>query len=378
MHLSVRLPRVLPEPIQPPPRCPLEHGTQPSQSRHFKVHQVVCRKRVRDTKYKKVTAQRYRCLKCGDSLRVYPEGVSNAHMSQRLQAPSVLLYILGLSYQSVADLLVSLEQPISKSTAYNNVQAAGTRAQVLRKTREKAMAGQRYLGAVATALLTGELITFDILEAEAAFRVERWLQDLARVLGTEILVTDDADGLKTVADHPGLKHQMCRAQVNRNVHTLIVALGTKALEHPDPVPWGLSPLTLEQFVTDLQDLEWIIQSMSGNGLTQMNQLAERYRSAPPPPQGQKATMWYRMRLLTHDRSENWARLALYESSRTAKNETLDGTNNVCEQIIGQCVKERYRTMPGYKRRASILNVSSLIGWARTRRQGFDMTESVSG
>ncbi|HZQ05977.1 MAG TPA: hypothetical protein VFD70_05315 [Anaerolineae bacterium] len=235
MHLCVRLPKVLPDQILPPAKCPLKKGRRACQGRHFKLHQVVCRKPLRDTKYSEVLCHRYRCLKCHGSFRMYPQGVSNDHLSQRLQALSVLLYILGLSYQGVADLLESLEQPISKGTAYNNVQAAGTRAHRLRKERERELAGKVQvwgadlthvkcngkdtLVAVATAILTGEPITFDILEAAAALRVEQWLHELARVLGTESLVTDDADGLKTVADHLGLKHQICRAHVNRNVHT---------------------------------------------------------------------------------------------------------------------------------------------------------------
>ena len=76
-----------------------------------KVHQVVCHKPVRDTKYVAVIIPRYRCLKCQRSFRVYPQGVSNDHLSARLQALSVLLYVLGLSYQGVADLLESLEFP---------------------------------------------------------------------------------------------------------------------------------------------------------------------------------------------------------------------------------------------------------------------------
>jgi hypothetical protein len=39
---------------------------------------------------------------------------------------------------------------------------------------------------------------------------------------------------------------------------------------------------------------------------------------------------------------------------------LDGTNNACERAIGWWVKERYRAMRGYKRAASVLNVSRLI------------------
>jgi hypothetical protein len=125
---------------------------------------------------------------------VYPSGVSNDHLPQRLQALSVLLYILGSSYQGVADLLDSLENSISKGTAYNDVQATGERVRHLRQAREKDLAGKvKVLGAdlthvkcqgkdtligVATAVLTGEPITFEIPEAEAALRIEQWLKHL--------------------------------------------------------------------------------------------------------------------------------------------------------------------------------------------------------
>lgn len=239
----------------------------------------------------------------------------------------MLLYILGLSYQGVVDLLASLEHPISKSTVFNNVQAAGRRARHLQHARLQQLVGQvKVLGAdlthvkcagkdtlvaVATAVLTGEPLTFDIVEAEAALRIEQWIRDLARLLGAEILVTDDADSLKTVVDHLGLKHQICRAHVKSNVHTLIAAPGSKVLQQPDPVPWELPSLTHDQFLRDLQEVEWIIKGVPGDGQPQLERLAARYQGAPPPPQGKRATMWYRMRLLTLDWSENWARLSLY-------------------------------------------------------------------
>jgi hypothetical protein len=45
-------------------------------------------------------------------------------------------------------------------------------------------------------------------------------------------------------------------------------------------------------------------------------------------------MWYRMRLMTRDWSENWSRLTRFQSWRGAHDETLGGTNNVTGQIIG--------------------------------------------
>jgi hypothetical protein len=47
------------------------------------------------------------------------------------------------------------------------------------------------------------------------------------------------------------------------------------------------------------------------------------------------------------------------------------------QVIGQCVKERYRTMRGYKREQSILNVSSLIGWVRMKGADCELAELVA-
>jgi transposase-like protein len=394
MHLTVRVPKVEPAQIQPPTRCPLpqpKHPKRKCSGTRFKPHQLICAKPLRDTHYTQVIAQRYRCLTCGRSFRVYPTGVSHAHHSDTLKGLSVLLYILGLSYQGVSDLLESLGFFLGKTTVYENVQAAGRRAIRLRRQWVQQQAGKiKVLGldfthvkcqgqdkilAVATAVLTGQALTFDLVEAETTLRTEQWVRDLAQTIGAEVVVTDDADGLKTVADDLGLKHQICRAHVNRNVHDLIASLGTKALEHPDPVPWELSQeATVDQFLEDLQDLEWIIKSVPSDGQAQLEQLAARYQGAPPPPQGGKASMWYRMRRLTLDWSENWSRLALYQHWHGEKNAKLDGTNNVTEQVIGQCVKERYRTMRGYKRHESILNVSSLIGWVRANGPDYPIGE----
>jgi hypothetical protein len=87
-------------------------------------------------------------------------------------------------------------------------------------------------------------------------------------------------------------------------------------------------------------------------------------------------MWYRMRLLTLDWSENWQRLALFLSGRSDQAEKLDGTNNVTEQIIGNSVNERYRTMRGYKQKESIRNLSRLVGWIRMKGADYDLGEVV--
>lgn len=395
MHISVRIPKLDPTSLQTPTRCPWKNPKTKRQcpGTHFTLHQAHCRKSVRDLRHAEVTAQRYACLKCHHTFRVYPQGVSHAHFSASLKALCVLLYTLGLSYQGVVDLLEALSHPMSKTTVYNQVQAAGTKVLQLRKAWCHDQRGKiKVLGidfthvkrqgtdqivAVASAILTGEPIDIELLEAEGSVRVLQWIREIAEQIGAEIVVTDDADALKTVADELGGEHQICRAHVNRNVHELVAQLGTKALEHPDRVPWELPDLTVDQFLEDLQDMEWIIKSMPHDGQAQLDRLAARYQLAPPPPQGQRASMWYRLRLLSLDWSENWKRLGLYLSWRGDKGEKLDGTNNVTERIIGNSVKERYRTMRGYKRKESIRNVSSLIGWMQMQGSNYDLGNVVT-
>lgn len=395
MHISVRIPQLDPQTIVAPTRCPWKNPKTKRRCRgtHFKLHQAHCHKAVRDLRHSQVTAQRYECLKCHHKFRVYPQGVSKDQLTASLKALCVLLYMLGLSYQGVVDLLEALLHPVCKTTVYNQVQAAGKRVRQLRQAWRKQHTGQiKVLGldfthitlngeeqivGVASAILSGEPIDIELLESEGSVRVLQWIREIAEEIGAEILVTDDADALKIVADALGCQQQICRAHVNRNVHDLVAALGTKALDQPDRVPWEMPGMSVDQFLEDLQDLEWIIKSVPHDGQRQLDQLAARYQLAPPPPQDHRATMWYRMRLLTLNWSEDWQRLALYLSWRGDDNAKLDGTNNVTEQIIGNSIKERYRTMRGYKCKTSIRNVSSLIAWVRTQGPDYELGQIVT-
>lgn len=394
MHLSVRLPQVEPDSIQRPATCALRVGKRKQRrcgGQHFKLQQVACDKPLRDLRHSQVQSQRYRCLTCQRTFGVYAHGVSAAQQSSHLKALSVLLYVLGLSYQGVSDLLDALGQPVSKSTAYNNVQAAGARAIELRGrwlqqhgasvkvlgidcTHVKRL-GQDTIVAVASALLTGEALSLEVLADESAETLTPWAQQLSLSLQAEVLVRDDADAMKTVADALGLDQQICRAHVNRNMHDLIASLGTKALEHPDRVPAG-TELNVPQLLVDLQQVEELIKGLPHDGQQPLELLATRYQSAPPPKPGHKASLWYRLRLLTLDWSENWSRLTRFQSWRGAASEKLDGTNHGTERLSGQYIKERYRSMRGYKRKASIKNVSSLIGWIGMQPATYDLGDVV--
>jgi transposase-like protein len=97
MRLQLILPRVEATDTNVPSVCPYED----CQGRHFRHHQQVD-KAVKDTRYASVSAERYECLRCQRTFRVYPQGVTRAQTSQRVKGLGVLLYLLGLSYGAVS------------------------------------------------------------------------------------------------------------------------------------------------------------------------------------------------------------------------------------------------------------------------------------
>ena len=80
--------------------------------------------------------------------------------------------------------------------------------------------------------------------------------------------------------------------------------------------------------------------------------------------GGRASLAYRLRLLFLDRWNLWNRLTRYRrwNESHEDQEHFDGTNNACERAIGWWIKERYRTMRGYKVPANALRVSRLLAW----------------
>jgi len=110
-------------------------------------------KAVRDTVQREVTARRYECLRCGQTFRVYPLGITADQTSLRLKGLAVLFYIMGLSYGAVALVLIALGHPLSKTAVYNAVQAAGEKVKRLR--RDEVPPGRHRRRATAAPALAG-------------------------------------------------------------------------------------------------------------------------------------------------------------------------------------------------------------------------------
>ena len=73
---------------------------------------------------------------------------------------------------------------------------------------------------------TGLVLTVDKLSAEDAKTLKQWLEPIAEAVDAQLLVSDDADAFKTVANELGLGHQVCKSHVKRNTQTLIENLET--------------------------------------------------------------------------------------------------------------------------------------------------------
>jgi hypothetical protein len=220
---------------------------------------------------------------------------------------------------------------------------------------------------------TGLVLTLDELPGEEAAQLQAWLTPVAQAVGAQLLVSDDADSFKTVADELGMGHQVCKSHVKRNTASLLENLQLLAARDGDGslAAVGVTP---EQAGADLQRLGELLAQRRPEDQPELQALHRRYGAAAPPGKGQTASLAYRLRLLFLDRWNLWGRLTRYRTWRGPQGETLDGTNNACERAIGWWVKERYRSMRGYKRPQSAVHVSRLLAWCgnQLERGGADL------
>ncbi len=286
-----------------------------------------------------------------------------------------MLYLLGLSYGAVVIMLEALGVDLSKSSVYRSLQAAAEvvpglkQQELLQGYRTKALGADltsvkckgKWLSlGVTVDPLTGWVLSIDQLESEDAQTLQKWIEPIAESVGAHTLVTDDADALKTAADDSGLFHQVCKSHVGRNTDELIASLSQAIQLGRDP---SLAELHIQasQALEDLRRLGELIHSRQPDQQAEVQAMYERYAMAPAPTKGATASLAYRLRNLFLDRWNLWPRLTFYRTWKDAAGTPLlDGTNNACERAIGWWIKERYRTMRGYKRDQSALNVSRLI------------------
>jgi len=289
----------------------------------------------------------------------------------------------------VEDVLTALGFCLDHTTIYRNVQAAGEQVRQLRKIWLEQGSGKiavvggdlTYLRcsgdqvavAVAVDAETGVTLDIEIVDNEETETLKGWLKPLLDLVGAQVLTTDDQDGFKAVADEAGVGHQICRQHVTRNGLDFVAKAAERVLDKPPSVPAGLD-LTPDQLLEDLAEIEWILLGHPENAEQLLAKLYDRYAHAPPPKKGRRASIWYRMRNHVLRLWNHWRRHTCYRTARSEDKITVPETNNATERVIGWNIKERYRTMRGYKRDDSIRNVTMLTAWLREEPNGRDMSK----
>jgi transposase-like protein len=373
MRLNLILPKVEPNEFEYPKKC---HRKGCSGMR-FTPRQEVSKKIV-DAQHPEVTAWRYECVKCGYVFRVYPKGVSEKQISKRVNGMAVMLYILGLSYGAVEIVLNSLGMGIGKTSVYRAVQSVAE--QVPGMKREKLLGGYKTkaVGADVTSVrcngkwvtvgiavdaINGMVLSIDELPGEDAEQLKTWLEPILDAVDADVVVSDDADAFKKVSDETGRSQQVCKSHVGRNTDALVAELSAIIDAGQDHSLDALH-ITSEQALSDLGALKEMIHSRRPEDQPGLEEIYLRYANARKPGKGKKHDVAYRLRNLFMDRWNLWPRLTFYRNWKDEYgNVILDGTNNDCERAIGWWIKERYRSMRGYKQVPSALGISRLIAFA---------------
>jgi hypothetical protein len=291
---------------------------------------------------------------------------------------AVMMYLLGLSYGAVEIVLSSLGMGIGKTSVYRAVQEVAR--QVPGMKRENRLDGYRTkaVGADVTSVrcngvwvtigiavdaINGMVLSIDELPGEDAEQLKAWLEPILNAVDADVVVSDDADAFKKVSDETGRAQQVCKSHVGRNTDELVDELSALIGTGQDHSLEAIQ-VSSEQAGSDLALLKELIHSRRPEDQARLEEMYLRYANARKPGKGKKYDVAYRIRNLLMDRWNLWPRLTFYRNWKDENgNEIIDGTNNHCERAIGWWVKERYRSMRGYKQTNSALGISRLIAYA---------------
>jgi len=315
-----------------------------------RIHSAVRRRPICDIRVASLAQQRLHCAYCGTSWTVHAEGVKEGGQhSDRLRAIGVFLYMLGLSYRSVACFCGSLEWRTSKSAVERDVRDAGQNAKALHEEAPKMrvrVLGVDGTGAKMAGVDAGMLFFVDVegkrligVEPVQETETKKVRQHIQRVLaetGAHELRTDELG----VYDHTeAAEHTICLAHW---------------LKSKCKRAWDLA----RQF--EAEGMKYEAQTMRD-----LIALLHRYRSSLKVPEEierlvrrfltcREGTFWKANQLLQHI-ERTWS---------SVSRDPVDPTNNTTERLIGLTYKIRTKTMRGFKNRDKALAHPYLAAFLR--------------
>jgi transposase-like protein len=342
------------------------------------IHQTLS-KRIKDHRLETVQVKRKKCKICQKTFRHYPEGIGRASQTKTLKAISITLYVLGLSYDNVGNFLEALGCGIVKATAWNNLQEAGEEALSLREKLQKEkvrivgmdtsafkVAGGKLTVAFLTDLIKGKPIEIEIMESRKARTLKRRFQKLLKDLGAEVKAADDAEEMENLRDVlPGIRRGIPLAHLRKTVALRIREFTGRAEKMKDKADRKEKEI-LQDLIEDVKSLRELVKKLPEGLEEKLKTLHLQYSFAQPPKKGEKADIFYRMRMLTLRLWQRADELDLY------KKVGGDGTNNTTERLIGLCGKIRYKQMRGFKSKESLNRFLKLNAYLQEQNKEIDL------
>jgi transposase-like protein len=307
------------------------------------------RKPVRDTCCRNVQVYRYRCCRCRRTFRHYPEGISRADQTRRMQVFAVICWTFGMSYRSVSAILSGLKIGLCPMSVWRDAQEqAGKirRKNEWKPVRVLGVDGAHVLGwgekrpvMVAVDLGEGQPVALGYVDEHDPQAVERWLQPLVQKLDVSVIVTDDLYIYKLISKHLNLEHQICQFHVRRWVMKTL-----KDLQRTLPQEWLWVLEEVQELITELPP-------EGGKRLYALwKQVAVRREKGIHALTPVELLRDVLIRL-----SETWSSFCTFYGDPA-----IPWTNNGTEQVIGR-MKMRARTVRGYKTWAGMQTGLMLAG-----------------
>jgi transposase-like protein len=311
-------------------------------------------KPVRDNRCRSVQVYRYRCCHCHRTFRHYPEGVDQADQTERMRKLVAILWVLGMSLRSVSLALSVFNVSVSHMTVWRDLQA---QAELLKKRRR--WQGVRVLGVdgaypllkgkkqpvvVAIDLGTGQPVAVAQIDEANPAALRRFLEPLVQRVGVSVIVSDDLNSYRKVAEKLGVEQQVCQFHVRRWVGQAL-----RELKQTLPQEW-------------LWVLDEVKELLSELPLEGSRRLFELWKQIPEKQTGQggERSPLAQLRHLLIRMSEHWASYRVFDWQKD-----VPWTNNGTEQAIGR-MKMRSRTVRGYKSwqgmEAALLLTGSGLAW----------------
>lgn len=172
---------------------------------------------IKDPHEHEVLVYRYRCTDCGRTFRHYPEGIINAHQSQRLVQLAAVSWVLGLSLRGMSALLSVFPVALSHTSIWSDVQAVAQHWNAKQAKQVRVLGidggypkvkGQEQPTAIAVDLGSGQPVALAAIpERDWQAVVEEW--------EVEVVVTDDLRELAVAVKALHCDHQICRFHLLR-------------------------------------------------------------------------------------------------------------------------------------------------------------------